>query len=67
MIEPSRKLCGRCIYLVDWLKYPGTTGHSMASQGYGRYGCMRTVARINGKQLKPCRQEENRERQLALI
>jgi hypothetical protein len=58
--------CGECVYLVDWLQMPGTSGESMARQGYGRWGCMRLVAEINGKRLQPCHYEDKRERQLSL-
>ena len=58
------ELCGPCVYLVDWLQMPGTTGESMAKQGFGQYGCMRYVATINLKKVKPCHQEDIAERQL---
>lgn len=56
-----------CVYLVDWHDFPDSTGYSKARQGQSWYGCMRYIALINNKRMKPCHWDEVVEQQLELF
>jgi hypothetical protein len=77
-VNASEK-CEGCPYLVDWEDFPETTGYSMykgcqQSLEAGiklkvispRFGCMRLVAKINQKNLEPCKIAVIQPRQLVM-